>query len=42
MSYIKINKSKITDLEAAKALCPFGAIAENAAGELEIGAGCRM
>ena len=42
MSYIKINKSKITDREAAKALCPFGAIAENAADELEIGAGCRM
>ncbi len=42
MSYIKIDQSKITDREAAKALCPFGAIAENAAGELEIGAGCRM
>ncbi|MBR2839420.1 MAG: electron transfer flavoprotein subunit alpha/FixB family protein [Kiritimatiellae bacterium] len=42
MSYIKIHQSKIDDREAAKALCPFGAIAENAAGELEIGAGCRM
>ncbi len=42
MSYIKINQAKIADSEAAKALCPFGAIAENASGELEIGAGCRM
>ena len=42
MSYIKINQAKIADREAAKALCPFGAITENAAGELEIGAGCRM
>ena len=42
MSYIKIHQSKIADREAAKALCPFGAIAENEAGELEIGAGCRM
>ena len=42
MSYIKINQAKIADREAAKALCPFGAIVENAAGELEIGAGCRM
>ena len=42
MSYIKIHQTKISDREAAKALCPFGAIAENAAGELEIGAGCRM
>ena len=42
MSYIKIHQSKIADREAAKALCPFGAISENAAGELEIGAGCRM
>ena len=42
MSYIKIHQSKVSDKEAAKALCPFGAIAENAAGELEIGAGCRM
>ena len=42
MSYIKIHQSKIADRESAKALCPFGAIAENAAGELEIGAGCRM
>ena len=42
MSYIKIHHSKIADREAAKALCPFGAISENASGELEIGAGCRM
>lgn len=42
MSYIKICQEKISDRKAAKALCPFGAIAENAAGELEIGAGCRM
>ena len=42
MSYIKIHQAKVADREAAKALCPFGAIAENAAGELEIGAGCRM
>ena len=42
MSYIKIHQDRISDREAAKALCPFGAIAENAAGELEIGAGCRM
>ena len=42
MSYIKINQTRIADREEAKALCPFGAIAENAAGELEIGAGCRM
>ena len=42
MSYIKIHQSKVADREAAKALCPFGAISENAAGELEIGAGCRM
>jgi electron transfer flavoprotein alpha subunit len=42
MSYIKIHQSRIADREAAKALCPFGAIAEGASGELEIGAGCRM
>ena len=42
MSYIKIHQSKVADREAAKALCPFGAIGENGAGELEIGAGCRM
>ena len=42
MSYIKIHEDRIADREAAKALCPFGAISENAAGELEIGAGCRM
>ena len=42
MSYIKIHQDRIADREAAKALCPFGAISENAAGELEIGAGCRM
>ena len=42
MSYIKINQAKVADREVAKALCPFGAITENAAGELEIGAGCRM
>ena len=42
MSYIKIHQSKVADRNAAKALCPFGAISENAAGELEIGAGCRM
>ena len=42
MSYIKIHQDKIGDRDAAKALCPFGAIAENASGELEIGAGCRM
>ena len=42
MSYIKIHQDKVADREAAKALCPFGAISENAKGELEIGAGCRM
>ena len=42
MSYIKIHQEKVADREAAMALCPFGAIAANAAGELEIGAGCRM
>lgn len=42
MSYIKIHQDKIGDRDAAKALCPFGAIAENSSGELEIGAGCRM
>ena len=42
MSYIKIHQEKISDREKVKALCPFGAIEENAAGELEIGAGCRM
>ena len=42
MSYIKIHQEKISDREKAKAICPFGAIEENAAGELEIGAGCRM
>jgi len=42
MSYIKIHQDRISDKAAAAALCPFGAIAENAAGELEIGAGCRM
>ena len=42
MSYIRIYQDKVADREAAKALCPFGAIGENAAGELEIGAGCRM
>ncbi len=42
MSYIKIHQSKIADREAVKALCPFGAISENASGEMEIGAGCRM
>ena len=42
MSYIKIHQDRIADREAAKALCPFGAIGDNAAGELEIGSGCRM
>ena len=42
MAYIKIHQERIPDREAAKALCPFGAISENQAGELEIGAGCRM
>ena len=42
MSYIKIHQDKVADREAAKALCPFGAISENTSGELEIGAGCRM
>ena len=42
MAFIRIHQERIADREAAKALCPFGAIAENAAGELEIGAGCRM
>ncbi len=42
MSYIKIHQEKIADREAAKALCPFGAIGEDASGALEIGAGCRM
>jgi len=42
MSYIKIHQDRITDKAAAAALCPFGAIGANAAGELEIGAGCRM
>ena len=42
MSYIKVHQSKIADKGAAMALCPFGAISENASGELEIGAGCRM
>ena len=42
MAFIRIHQDRITDREAAKALCPFGAIAENASGALEIGAGCRM
>ena len=42
MSYIKGHQPKIADKVAAMALCPFGAISENASGELEIGAGCRM
>jgi len=42
MSYIKIHQDKVADKAAAMAICPFGAIAENAKGELEIGAGCRM
>ena len=42
MSYIKIHQTKISDGDAAIALCPFGAISRNASGGLEIGAGCRM
>ena len=42
MSYIKIHQDKVADKAAAMAICPFGAIGENAKGELEIGAGCRM
>jgi len=42
MSHILIHQDRIADRTAAKALCPFGAIGENAKGELEIGAGCRM
>ena len=42
MSYIKIHQDRIGDRDAAKELCPFGAISENASGVLEIGAGCRM
>ena len=42
MAFIRIHQERIADRAAAKALCPFGAIAENAAGALEIGAGCRM
>jgi len=42
MSYIKIHNEKISDVAAAKALCPFGAIEEGKEGALSIGAGCRM
>ena len=42
MAFIRIHQDRITDRAAAKALCPFGAITENASGALEIGAGCRM
>ena len=42
MAFIRIHQDRITDREAAKALCPFGAITESASGALEIGAGCRM
>ena len=42
MSHIQIHQGKITDKAAAKALCPFGAIEEDAQGRLAIGAGCRM
>ena len=42
MAFIRIHQDRITDREAAKALCPFGAITEDASGALEIGAGCRM
>lgn len=42
MSHIQIHQEKISDKAAAKALCPFGAIEEDARGQLAIGAGCRM
>ena len=42
MAFIKIHQDRIVDRAAAKALCPFGAITEDASGALEIGAGCRM
>lgn len=42
MSHILIHQDRIADKAAAKALCPFGAIEEEAGGRLAIGAGCRM
>jgi len=42
MAEIIIHQEKITDREALKALCPFNAIEENAAGKLSINAGCKM
>ena len=42
MPFIRIHNAKIADKAAAKALCPFGAIEEDASGALAIGAGCRM
>lgn len=42
MSHIQIHPEKIADKARAKALCPFGAIEEDAGGSLVIGAGCRM
>ena len=41
MSRIVVHNERIADKEAAKALCPFGAIEEDASGALAIGAGCR-
>ena len=42
MSRIIINQAKVLDKAAAMAICPFGAIEEDASGALAIGAGCRM
>lgn len=41
MAKIIIHQDQVDDLEAAKALCPFGAIEENG-GKLEINAACKM
>ena len=42
MSRIEIHLEKCADKAAVRAVCPFGAIEEDAAGRLFAGAGCKM
>ena len=42
MSRIEIHNDRCSDKAAARAVCPFGAIEEDASGSLFVGAGCKM
>ena len=42
MEKLIFHRDKITDLDAFKELCPFGAIEEKEVGSLEPNAACKM